>query len=88
MRGLDAEKAVHQLADAETEAAIELINVEPATLAGAAALMRYVAQREAEGLLWPDGLQEEDKPSKCGKDWSFYLHRNLAPLLTEAVQSA
>jgi hypothetical protein len=80
-RWIEAEKASNQLADAETEAAIELINVEPVTLAGAAALMRYVADMEANGCLWPDGLQNDDKPSKCGKKWEVYLHRNIAAVL-------
>jgi hypothetical protein len=80
-RWIEAEKASNQLADAETEAAIELINVEPVTLAGAAALMKYVADMEAKGCLWPDGLQDDDKPSKLGKKWEVYLHRNIAAVL-------
>jgi hypothetical protein len=81
-RWIETEKNVHHLFDAEINAAIELISVEPTTLAGAAALMRYVASLEAKGHTWPDGLQDDDaKPTAIGKDWEVYLHRNITAVL-------
>jgi hypothetical protein len=63
-----------------------LINVEPTTLAGLLALMRHVTAYEARGNGWPSGLQDDDdEPTKLGKSWEVYLHRNIAKLLSAAA---
>jgi hypothetical protein len=85
-RWIESEKNVFALFRAEENAALELINIEPTTLAGLAALMRHVTAYEARGDSWPSGLQDDDaKPSAMGKDWEVYLHRNIAALLGRAV---
>lgn len=85
-RWIECEKKVYALFEADQEAAIGLIDVEPTTLAGLATLMRHVAAYEATGNYWPSGLQEEgDRPSAIGNDWEVYLHRNIAELLQRAV---
>jgi hypothetical protein len=78
-RWIESEKNVHALFDADGGAAIGLINVEPTTLAGLAALMRHVTEYERKGDSWPGGLEEDD--AKIGKNWVVYLHRNIASLL-------
>jgi hypothetical protein len=81
-RWIESEKNVHALFEADGDAAIGLINVEPATLAGLAALMRHVTEYERKGDSWPGALQEDDsKPTSVGKNWAVYLHRNIASLL-------
>jgi hypothetical protein len=81
-RWIESEKNVHALFEADEDAAIGLINVEPATLAGLAALMRHVTEYERKGDSWPGALQEDDaKPTSVGKNWAVYLHRNIASLL-------
>jgi hypothetical protein len=82
-RWIESEKNVHALFEADGDAAIGLINVEPATLAGLAALMRHVTEYERKGDSWPAGLEEDAgaKPTSIGKDWAIYLHRNIASLL-------
>jgi hypothetical protein len=81
-RWIAIEKEVQCLDDAEEEASIALINVEPTTLLGAAHLMGYVVEREARGDEWPSGLVDDDAPpSKFGKPWAYFLHRNLADFI-------
>jgi hypothetical protein len=82
-RWIAIEKEVRRLDDAEVEASIALIDIEPTTLLGAAHLMGYVVEREASGGEWPSGLVEDDAPpAKFGKPWAFFLHRNLAEFIT------
>jgi hypothetical protein len=88
-RWVESKKNVHALFEADQEAALGLINVEPTTLAGLAALMRHVTAYEATGSGWPSGLQEDDdKPTALGRDWEVYLHRNIVAILDSALQAA
>jgi len=75
-------RKLHAIHEATSDAEMGLIQVEPATLAGLAALMRHVSQHEDLGGEWPSGLHEDgDKPSSIGKSWEVYLHRNIVALL-------
>jgi hypothetical protein len=85
-RWIDNERAFLRAADAEEDAAMELINAEPTTVAVAAALLKHVVAMEAKGWGWPSGLQEDEaKPTPIGKNWEVFLHRNLAELLSKAA---
>jgi hypothetical protein len=79
-RWIKNEKNVSGLFDFEADAALELISIEPTTLAGATKLIQYVSDLEARGHRWPDGLQDDEKPTKLRKDWAVLLHRNLATM--------
>jgi hypothetical protein len=82
-RWIQMERRVNAMHDAEIDASMELINVEPTTVAGAAALLKRVVAMEVKGWSWPSGLQEEDaKPTALGKSWETYLHQNLSALLS------
>jgi hypothetical protein len=59
-RWIAAERAVFEGSDNENAAAMMLINVNPTTLTGAAALLEYVAQHERRGDEWPDELRDDD----------------------------
>jgi hypothetical protein len=61
-----------------------LINVEPTTLTGAAALLEYVAQHERRGDAWPDELEDDD-----GRATSFYreLCQNVAAVLSQSERA-
>jgi hypothetical protein len=50
----EAEKRTHEAWDAMTDAAVELLNVEPTTKAGASALLRHVASTYKWGA--PDSI--------------------------------
>jgi hypothetical protein len=66
--------------------AIEMLGITPTSLAGLGAILRYAAQHVEDGNMWPDGEQIEDEDEEpksfLGRDWNFYLLRNLG----EAVQ--
>jgi hypothetical protein len=69
--------------------AIEMLKVRPTTLTGLRAMLTYAAQHVAEGYIWPNDRdqlkhldQDEDTMNPGGRDWNFYLIRNLG----EAVQ--
>jgi hypothetical protein len=83
-RWIALQREIMRLMNAETATAMELVNVQPTTLAGAAALLRYVADLEANGQEWPTGLFEDNDKDQhgIGRDWSMFLHRNIASLLT------
>jgi hypothetical protein len=75
-----AGKATHwATCDAEEKAAWALAHARPATLAGAAALLRYVHGYEAED--WPCDPQEEDDED----DWHGTFYLSLAAALEAMV---
>jgi hypothetical protein len=61
------------------EAATQLLNTRPTTLAGVVAVLRYAYDYERHGLDFPGGYDDGDL-SECpgGVEWSVYFHRNLA----------
>jgi hypothetical protein len=69
---------------AETEAVCGMIEVRPSTLAGAAALMRYVVEQERIGNEWPTGL-EDAETGFDNEDWVTFLHRNVAETIEAAA---
>jgi hypothetical protein len=69
---------VSEVFDFEADSALELISIEPTTLDGTAKLIQYVNDLEATGYRWPEGLQDDEKPTKLRKDWVVALHRNLS----------
>jgi hypothetical protein len=62
---------------AETHCAWVLAHVRPASLAGAAALLRYAAEYEDEGCDWPSDPETENGE----EEWMSTLHRSLAAAL-------
>jgi hypothetical protein len=81
-RWIESESTCHALIDADTKAALDLIETVPTTLAGAAALMRYVASLEENGHGWPGALHDDDdKQTGAGRDWTVCLHCNIAAVL-------
>jgi hypothetical protein len=87
-RWINSEKNVRALFEADEDAAMGLINIEPTSLAGLLALVRHVTAYEARGDGWPSGLQEDAaKPTAIGKGWEVYLHRNIAALLEKTAAS-
>jgi hypothetical protein len=74
-----------RLFDAQEEAILALVTIKPTTVAGLASLMRHVAAYEADGNEWP--MFNDDEGDGQAKDFSFFLHRNLAAALERATQS-
>jgi hypothetical protein len=71
--------------------ALQMLSVEPTTLAGAVALLNYAADHIAAGCLWPDDLSEvDDENCEEGsssafdrRDWFYFLSRNLAAAIAK-----
>ena len=62
--------------DAETQTAWALARLQPACLAGAAALLRYAGEVEADSSDWPEP-PDDDR----GADWTSTFHHTLAAAL-------
>ncbi len=81
-RWIEAEKAVDRLSNAETDAAIALVDVGPITLAGMAQLLDYILYRERRGDSWPGNLEDDaGKP----RSWEFFLFEKLSVTLRGMV---
>jgi hypothetical protein len=65
--------------DAETQTAWALARARPASLAGAAALLRHACEFEAGGDDWP--CDPEDPEDEDGDEWSVVFHLSLAATL-------
>jgi hypothetical protein len=79
----------HAAFEAQESAAIALVNIQPTTLAGVAALLAYAADYVAAGNRWPDAMfdDEDEKEAKAyGLDWSVFLHRSLADAIRNIAE--
>jgi hypothetical protein len=77
--GSDAEKRSEAACDAVNEIDWQLARTPPTTLAGVAALLRYVNEIEDEGLEWPD----TDTIGPEG--WHYQLRATLAAALEAMI---
>jgi hypothetical protein len=68
--------------DAETQTAWALARLRPACLAGAAALLRYAGDVEADGNEWPESPED-----CCDADWASTFHHNVAAALALIADS-
>jgi hypothetical protein len=84
-RWIDCERAVSQAFDAETDAAIELLNVRPATALGLIALLQYVTAADRDGETWPSQLLSDDG-SKT-RSWHHFFIENVADILPVMVRA-
>ena len=85
-RWVASEKDVHELSDAEEAAAIGLVSILPTTMNGVLALLNYIVAVERAGGQWPSGLIDEGASETArGKDWSVFLNRNLAEVLSNIM---
>ena len=70
-----------RLHEAETDAMMGMVNVQPTSFAGAAALVRYILQYE-ENFAWPDPLEDEDGKLRS---WNYFFCENLLELISKAA---
>jgi hypothetical protein len=80
------EKAWDRASDAADDAAMELLSEQTMTYAGAAALLADAAEFVESGNVWPAAPDDDEK--SVGRDFSFYLRRNLAEDLAEIAAAA
>jgi hypothetical protein len=84
-RWIESETELARTSEAETDAAIRLVDIRPTTVGGIMALLEYVLLCERRGDDgWPDELVDEnDKP----RTWHHFLLENLAVALTLEVSA-
>ena len=78
-RYLEAGEAVSAAWDAEGDAAIELVNVYPTTMAGVVTLLNYAISADRDGETWPRHLLSDD--GETVGSWHHFLIRNLTEIL-------
>jgi hypothetical protein len=74
-----------RLNDAETDAAIALVNIAPTTVAGVIALLQYANSADTDGRCWPTDLQDDD--GKKTRSWHYFLIQAMAEVLPGMVSA-
>ena len=80
-RWIAAERATFAKSDLVDEVAANLASVEPTTMAGVAALLKYFAAVEAidGGAMWPDSLLDDDDRTLKGEaSCGYFVARNVS----------
>jgi hypothetical protein len=75
-RWIECERAVMRAWEAEDNAAIDLVCIQPTTRAGFLALLDHAIAYDTDGSGWPRGLQSDD--GKRTRDWHQFLLENLS----------
>jgi hypothetical protein len=85
-RWVEIQRTVMATCKITDEAATNLLNTRPTTLAGVVAVLRYAYDFERRGLEFPGGYDDGDL-SECpgGVEWSVYFHRNLAQAIEAMI---
>jgi len=76
-RWIDCERAVMRAWDAEEEAAMALVCIQPTTRAGFLALLDHAVAYDTDGSGWPSGVGLIDDDGKRTRDWHQFLLENL-----------
>jgi hypothetical protein len=84
----EIEAAIDQAFDVEKDAACDLLNIRPTTLAGVIALLAHARDYDTDGMGWPDQLVDSDwragHAADCVEDtrsWQYFLIANLTEIL-------
>jgi hypothetical protein len=73
-------REIEEIMDAKFERGWALIKIEPTTLAGVVAMLRYASEFEALGNEWPDPPKGN---MKFSRPWSMFLYRQLAAAIEQ-----
>jgi hypothetical protein len=88
--GVDAEKRIQQASDVMDDAAAAILELEPQTLQGAAAVLRYMVDHidryDGEAMGWPasslpDGIDPDTAGWNAGRSSEYFLMQNVAAIL-------
>lgn len=79
-RWIEAERELSRTSDAEEEAACDLVNVRPTTMAGLLALLNHALVYDTDGEGWPRDLCSDD--GKRTRSWQTFLLENITVALT------
>jgi hypothetical protein len=72
----------------DENAAINLLRVDPTTIAGVVALLEYFAEVEAidDGGLWPDSISDDDDPAvKRSATFGYFVVRDATRALRRVI---
>jgi hypothetical protein len=78
-RLIDSRKATSAAWEVEGDAASELVNVHPTTMAGVIALLDYAISADRDGETWPRELLADD--GETDRSWHYFLIQNLKEIL-------
>jgi hypothetical protein len=81
LRWIACERDMDQAWFAERDAQLPLLNIQPTTHAGIAALLRYVIEHDADGEGWQDELVSDDGTKT--RHFYHFLVENVAEAMTE-----
>jgi len=84
-RWIECERAVMRAWDAEEEAAIALVCIQPTTRAGFLALIDHAVAYDTDGHGWPSGVGLIDDDGKRIRDWHQFLLENLVASKTALI---
>ena len=78
-RWIEGEREIIRTMGAADDAAIELLNVAPTTMAGLCALVEHACTHDKDGRQWPDGLVS----GGITRSWYYLLLENISGVLNE-----
>jgi hypothetical protein len=84
-RWIASQEAVDVLGDAERDAACQILNVHPTTMAGVVAVLRYSVDGDRDGCLWAGNIIDDEHDGGRGMPWARHLHRMLASAIERIV---
>jgi hypothetical protein len=82
-RWIDSQRAVMTAWSAQDDAAVELLNVAPTTLAGVTALLRYAVEANVDDMGFPDKLLSSDGHTE--RSWHHLLVENVAAAIPQCA---
>jgi hypothetical protein len=82
-RWIETEAERDAACDATFEAAWAILAVQPTTVAGVAAALRYAAENCEAGNAWPNDPPPNSRKPKATESWNSALHRHLADALAQ-----
>ena len=76
-RWIDAERAVVRAFEAEEDASIQLVCIQPTTKAGFFAIMEHALSHDKDGEAWPVDLVSDSDDGKRTRAWHYFLIESL-----------
>jgi len=86
-RWIAHERELHRLHEAEANAECELAYVEPTTVEGILALLKYAREVERTGIGWRNDLIDPDESEhrQLGRSWYYFVHQNIVNCLERTM---
>ncbi|MEH2543217.1 MULTISPECIES: hypothetical protein [unclassified Bradyrhizobium] len=79
-RWIEGEREIIRTTAAADDAAVELLNIAPTTIAGLCALVEHAVTSDVTGHLWPENLVSSEGKAR---PWQHFLLENISEALKE-----